>query len=454
MRKDTGSAMLAKAGLILAVTFALFCIVGCTKPKAMDVRWSQDLVDDNALARNPVWFETTQVPGPPNICAFCPCGNQDPQAWQSAANCTNQTLDTNSSFECFGHWNWFPVEYDQATVIWGGHSNSVFDDDDYYFGVHRPDKALETAATDELHVEFDSEETVDYWDDTHTWWDDFHHNAVDNNDATAHTYIDNKDVIVVGLLGIDSQHGNKSGLSSELNPAYAMFVHVQNDATQDKWAFFVKNWGNEGYCGDNEQSLDPIRSNTLKIRIRHPGKTTFGLTQNVWVYGDDSDEFNKQSWNYQETNDGVLLTFQLRNADTHSGFVGDLTFNWGGGIILQSTGASAANSKDRASNEQSRVRAESQYEADGDMAVKSKFNKLDAANQALLRRQLAQLNHHPKAQASRGTANTTSMEAPAKPDAAFPKYKMVKSVPNPTRRDKRTLQRKLVLAFLKEHGIE
>ena len=156
----------------------------------------------------------------------------------------------------------------------------------------------------------------------------------------------------------------------------------------------------------------------------------------------------------QETNGGVLLTFQLRNADTHSGFVGDLTFKWGGGSILQSTGASAATSKDRASNEKNRVRAESQYEADGDMEMKSKFDKLNAANQALLSRQLAHLKHHPTAQASRGTVNTASMEAPAKPDAAFPKYKMVKSVPNPTRRDERTLQRKLVLAFLEEHGIE
>ena len=67
--------------------------------------------------------------------------------------------------------------------------------------------------------------TVDYWDDTNTWWDDFHHNYVDNNDEAAHGHIDGKFAIIVGLLGLDSQHG----VHSELHPVYAMFVHVQDE---------------------------------------------------------------------------------------------------------------------------------------------------------------------------------------------------------------------------------
>ncbi len=42
---------------------------------------------------------------------------------------------------------------------------------------------------------------------------------------------------------------------------------------------------NEG-CGDNE----------VKVRIPHPGATGFGLTENVYVYGDDEDEQNQQNW--------------------------------------------------------------------------------------------------------------------------------------------------------------
>src|SRR5206468_7011529 len=105
--------------------------------------------------------------------------------------------------------------------------------------------------------------------DTNTWWDDFHHHYVDEGDQAAACQINGKFAIVIGMLGLDNQHT----VHSELNPVYAMFVHVQDDPANDRWAFFVKNWGNEGYCGDNQEPLDTIVRNTLKIRIPHPGAT-------------------------------------------------------------------------------------------------------------------------------------------------------------------------------------
>jgi hypothetical protein len=119
----------------LAVLF--LSAAGCRTPKAMDALWSKDLVDDNVFPRNPAWHQMTKTGQPPDICTFCPCSNEDPEAWMTATNCASQALDNNSSAECFGHWNWFPVAY-EGTVTWGGHSNSVTDDDDYYFEVARP----------------------------------------------------------------------------------------------------------------------------------------------------------------------------------------------------------------------------------------------------------------------------------------------------------------------------
>jgi hypothetical protein len=179
--------------------------------------------------------------------------------------------------------------------------------------VKRPDRSLEVTGSDPngLHIEFDSEETVDNWDDTGTWWDDFHHNYVDQDNAGSR--INGKFVIVIGLLGLDSQHSRPS----ELNPVYAMFVHVQDDPASDQWAFFVKNWGNEGFCGDNEEYLDTLRRNTLMIRIPHPGATNFTLGQNVYVYGDEEDERNKQSWTFQPVTDGALLTPRLNFVVQH-----------------------------------------------------------------------------------------------------------------------------------------
>ena len=45
--------------LVLLLTMVVFGGQGCTKPKAMDVTWSKDLVVDNAFARNPVWYQQT-----------------------------------------------------------------------------------------------------------------------------------------------------------------------------------------------------------------------------------------------------------------------------------------------------------------------------------------------------------------------------------------------------------
>src|SRR5215831_9202023 len=73
----------------------LLALQGCTKPKAMDALWSTtDPVDMNGLAKSPVWNAMRQNGAPPDPCQFCPCDNEDPNAWQSAANCTNQSLHT------------------------------------------------------------------------------------------------------------------------------------------------------------------------------------------------------------------------------------------------------------------------------------------------------------------------------------------------------------------------
>lgn len=439
-----GSSGAIRIGLALAFCVAaLLAIEGCRKtPKAMDALWSADLLDDNGFARNPVWSQMKVSGQPPDPCTFCPCENEAPSAWENAANCTNQSLHTNSSFECFGHWNWFPVAY-EGTVTWGGHSNSWYDDDDYYFDVARSDLSLATASDGKgIHIEFDSEQTVDYWDDTGTWWDDFHHNYVDDSDQAAHGRIDNQDVLVIGMLGLDKQHG----VHSELQPVYAMFVHVQDDPAQDKWAFFFKNWGNEGYCGDNDEPLDWPTQNVYRVRLRHPVGGGFGLTQNVWVYGDDEDERDRQSWTFQTVGDGLLLTFRMRDPSKQCGFVGDLTINWG---------AASSATGPRRGGAAPAARAASHYGEDGDMALKAKLDRLDSADRKLLAEEVKNLKRHARPNRLQGTMATESFAPPAKPARPYPNYgRMAVSAPNPARKAERLKRREVVLAFLKAHGIE
>jgi len=419
---------------------------------AMDVIFSSDLTDDNGFPRNPVWRQPN-----PDPCLVCPCtdSSTNPQSWKAALGCTDQSLHSNSHspFDSFaagplcyaarqsglpGLMNWFPVEY-EGTVAWGGHSNSFYDDDDYYFTLSRPDGALQTYGRDGVHFEFDSEETVDHWDNTNTWWDDFHHNAVDKNDQTAHSYIDGKQVILIGMVALDMEHSDHH---AELHPAYAVFVRMPDPTmTTEKVAFFVRNWGDEGYCGPNQE---PIPQNTIRVRLRHPLGTGFSVGPNVWVYGDDSNEYTQQSWTYQKVSDGLLLTFSLRDASKKAGFVGDLEINWG--APLSDTNPTAL-----------KAPAAVPEEADGDATLKARIDRLSPNDRALLYSGLKNLTQHPKALAKPGT----EVVAPSDPVKkvvlirSTPDYGVsLKAVNDPASAALKVSQQQFITAFLKTHGIQ
>jgi hypothetical protein len=160
---------------------------------------------------------------------------------------------------------------------------------------------------------------VDNWDDTHTWWDNFHHNGVDVDKAHAQAMIDGNFVMVTGLLGLDANHDGKP----ELHPVYAMFVLLKgNDTRQSSWAFFVRNWGNEGFCGDNQEYLY-TRQNTVKVQIPNVAGIT---ADNISEGAQNDDNLSPMSVSAQPFGDGIRLTFTLLPPEKQSWFVGDLTF--------------------------------------------------------------------------------------------------------------------------------
>lgn len=416
----------------------------------MDVVAPNGLTDDNGFARNPVWRQAF-----PDICTFCPCGQNDtPQTWNSAANCTNQYLHQNRRDACtitwFGgtgipyHMNWFPVEY-EGTLEWGGHSNSVWDDDDYYFTVRRVDQALETASRNGVHIEFNSEETVDNWDDTNTWWDDFHHNGVDNDDSAAHLMIDGKFAIIIGMLGVDLTHAN----TPELHPVYGMFVQVPlPQPTQEKWAFFVRNWGDEGFCGPNQE---PIPQNTIQVRLpQRPGATKFTLSQNIYTYWYDGDNgCSSQGFSYQEVPDGVLLTFSLQQSADQCGFMGDLTIDWG---VTEAPAARKAIAEKTAPPGIKKSPGVVAAEEDGDPELKAKIDKLEPSARELLYKQLKKLASSRNTQRTTGTQNTLLTKERVKTTPSLLNYgKDLKSVPETS--PKKAKRREFILSFLKAHGV-
>src|SRR3984957_14332263 len=250
-------------------------------------------LDENGFPLNPKWGKQVNSGQSPDFKNL----TDDYPIWR------------NSGFWCGTHYNFMPITY-QGQVGWEGHSNSVYDDDDYYGMITRADRAIYTTARDYIHWEFNSEETVDNWDNTGTWWNMFHHNEVDKSGNEAKSHMDNDSGIVIGLLNIDGQHDNPC----ELHPVYAMFLQQQVvnfdnflpvEATNKNlvYHFFVRNFGDEGFCSSGQEYLF---YDYVKIKIPGAGKMT---AANVYKPGDA--KYNQMGWGGEYLPDGALLVFLL-----------------------------------------------------------------------------------------------------------------------------------------------
>lgn len=239
--------------------------------------------DQNGLPLNPAWqWEKDHMgahPDPIALCAGFPYLNpSDPSLGVGfgAPPCTTQSPSVNapdgfnnalcasaaSPGHLHGHLNWWPVTV-TGTILWLDHKDwTQLGDDDYDFTL-TPDTGT-GLTTNNSHLggvptnpqiyglEFDSDETVDHID--RGWWNDFH-NAVDKNDGKpggpAGAMIDGHQAVVIGLLGLDSEHG----AYTELHPVYGLAIHVKDDPADDTWAILVRNWGDEGFCSQDEMAV-------------------------------------------------------------------------------------------------------------------------------------------------------------------------------------------------------
>ncbi|HEX3967600.1 MAG TPA: hypothetical protein VHW70_06515 [Edaphobacter sp.] len=214
-----------------------------------------------------------------------------------------------------GHVNWMPGTW-QGPITWDGHSSPGTDDDYNINLVPQNSQGLTVSSQGSIHSEFDSDETIDHF---HTpWWNSFH-SAVDNGDASARAMIDNKTAIVMGLVGLDCEHG----CATEMHPVYALAIHVNSDPQDDTWAIFARNWGDEGYCSQYQHPLD---TNRIAFLIPHDAATgvklnvasTF-LTNNSQVSGPGVSLVPGQ---------GAIVEFTLPSPDAGARVDGELHLQW------------------------------------------------------------------------------------------------------------------------------
>jgi hypothetical protein len=233
-------------------------------------------VDPNGLPLNPQWSSQLFPENQGKIPDTSWCHDFSMRWWGNPLvlapnfpDCTDQTDGTNvdlpqdlnaevcnvggighSSFP--GHVNWFPVTV-EGHAGWGDHQ---VPDDDYTFtftfdedppGCDKT-KNLMVNGRCGLHVEFDSDETIDNFTDPdpRNEWKKLH-DTVDNGSKEDVQMLFDGHTILTGMFGLDGEHNMKA----ELHPLYAMATRrdkVQNDPSDEVWLMFVRNQGDEGMC--------------------------------------------------------------------------------------------------------------------------------------------------------------------------------------------------------------
>ena len=101
-----------------------------------------------------------------------------------------------------------------------------------------------------LHVEFDSDETIDHFTNDsfppplREWAElkEYVHNG--DVDGAARLFVGH--TIMTGMFGLDGEHE----LKSELHPLYAMATRrdIESTPEDEAWLIFVRNLGDEGFC--------------------------------------------------------------------------------------------------------------------------------------------------------------------------------------------------------------
>lgn len=214
------------------------------EPKSLSLYAAEG--DDNLMWLNPKWgWQLTRKFGAPD---YYPDPDKLGRNW---ATLTDQPVWTETGwFWCGPHVNWGGVTY-AGSLKWSSHS-APGTDDDYNFWLFPDEGAGATVRPGNdggIQLEFDSDETIDQF---HTsWWNEFH-DAVDHDEAKARQMVDGKYAIASGVMGLDCAHS----CGSEVHPVWALAIHVKDDPSDDTWAMFARNWGNEGFCGHNQQVVD------------------------------------------------------------------------------------------------------------------------------------------------------------------------------------------------------
>jgi hypothetical protein len=241
--------------------------------------------------------------------------------------CTTFPVTSDGGFFCgASHINWRSatyegrLEFDDYSAR--GFISSIFDDDDYTFNL-TPHDGEGLAGRSKLHPEMSFLETVDRFPTS--FWTNFRRlvDRVPGDDLSAPRALFNRPAIVIGLQGLDTQHGTHE----ELHPIWAMALRrtIGGDAPpnrdHDCWAVFARNWGNEGFCSNHQWYLE---RNHITFRFPLPGATA--VTEISREFGTNSSATSVSEVSLVK--DGAEVTFFLGRPEDRTQINGEICLRW------------------------------------------------------------------------------------------------------------------------------
>jgi hypothetical protein len=240
-------------------------------------------------------------------------------------------------WNCGPHENWFPVTY-EGYLYWDKRSNKgdITQDDDYNFWLYTLDGGgvtIEGNKPGGITVEFSSSETIDQY--RTQWWNKFH-DDVDYHDDWAHGEVDGCFAIMTALFGMDNGHIDNG---SELHPVYTLALRPRQPASDtDLWAFFVRDWGDEGYCGTTTwyltglpQKRPGVHTYTFRLPWRNGATSVEVVDSDIQNYLDSKNNNPNYQWYFDyKPGVGVFLTFELPEPGPQHGWNGMVKLHWKG----------------------------------------------------------------------------------------------------------------------------
>jgi hypothetical protein len=139
----------------------------------------------------------------------------------------------------------------------------------------------------------------------------------------AREYVGEADAYAVGLFGLDCQHG----CAAELHPVYAAALRTRPAGDGlDRWTFFARNSGGEGFCSDGRQIDLGLQYLALVLAPPTAGAALEGMVRSeAWRHPANA----SVHWMLKPLREGALLLVQFEPADPRSQLVeGEVVLRW------------------------------------------------------------------------------------------------------------------------------